>query len=233
MRDNVSHGLSPCIKWFLYMGLCEFSWPSSLPTIERISLFQLVIIIKSKVWIIDIWLRLGHGQRYRLYVFITLSLRCCLPNRLFRPRSKKTSKLRVTGLCVGNSPGLVNSPHKGPVTRTMFQFDDIIMNLSNETRETVLKTYRFWKLLSSLENHDDSSSCKRAPALWYCIIQWWLCTGFTRHTWAKCHGKWLLNSEGYCIWIVLHSLDIVWGLLGNNGPEPLVHGDRDKPWDAS
>ena len=28
----------------------------------------------------------------------------CLLNRLFRPRSKKTSKLRVTGLCEGNSP---------------------------------------------------------------------------------------------------------------------------------
>ena len=28
----------------------------------------------------------------------------CLLNRLFGNRSKKTSKLRVTGLCVGNSP---------------------------------------------------------------------------------------------------------------------------------
>ena len=28
----------------------------------------------------------------------------CVLNRLFRRRSKKTSKLRVTGLCVGNSP---------------------------------------------------------------------------------------------------------------------------------
>ena len=28
----------------------------------------------------------------------------CLLNRLFRPRTKKTSKLLVTGLCVGNSP---------------------------------------------------------------------------------------------------------------------------------
>ena len=28
----------------------------------------------------------------------------CLLNRLFRCRSKKTSKFRVTGLCVGNSP---------------------------------------------------------------------------------------------------------------------------------
>ena len=51
----------------------------------------------------------------------------CLLNRLFRRRSKITSKLRVTGLCVGNSPGPVNSPHKGPVTRKMFPFDDVIM----------------------------------------------------------------------------------------------------------
>ena len=51
----------------------------------------------------------------------------CLLNRLFRRRSKKTSKLRVTGLCVRNSPGPVNSPHKGPVTRKMFPFDDVIM----------------------------------------------------------------------------------------------------------
>ena len=37
----------------------------------------------------------------------------CLLNRLFRRRWKKTSKLRVTGLCAGNSPGPVNSPYKG------------------------------------------------------------------------------------------------------------------------
>ena len=50
-----------------------------------------------------------------------------LLNRLFRRRSKKTSKLRVTCLCAGNSPGSVNSPHKGPVTWKMFPFDDVIM----------------------------------------------------------------------------------------------------------
>ena len=54
----------------------------------------------------------------------------CLLNRLFRRRSKKTSKLRVIGLCVGNSPGPVNSPHKWPVTRKMFPFDDVIMSES-------------------------------------------------------------------------------------------------------
>ena len=51
----------------------------------------------------------------------------CFLNRLFRRRSRKTSKLRVTGRCVGNSPGPVNSPHKGPATRKMFPFDDVIM----------------------------------------------------------------------------------------------------------
>ena len=55
----------------------------------------------------------------------------CLLNRLFRRRSKKTSKLRVTGLCVGDSPGPVNSPHKGPVTQKMFPFDDVIMTWLN------------------------------------------------------------------------------------------------------
>ena len=54
----------------------------------------------------------------------------CLLNRLFRRRSKKTSKLLVTGLGVGNSPG--TSPHKWPVTRKMFPFDDVIMHECTE-----------------------------------------------------------------------------------------------------
>ena len=72
----------------------------------------------------------------------------CLLNRLFRRGSKKTSKLRVTGLCVGNSPGPVNSPHKGPVTRKMFPFEDVIMMLILETQlkkgeRISIKGYRF------------------------------------------------------------------------------------------
>ena len=51
----------------------------------------------------------------------------CLLNRLSRRRSKKTSKLRVTGLCAGNSPGTGEFPHKWPVARKMFSFDDVIM----------------------------------------------------------------------------------------------------------
>ena len=42
-------------------------------------------------------------------------------HRLFKCKSKKTSKLRVTGLCDENSP------HKRPLTWKMFPFDDVIM----------------------------------------------------------------------------------------------------------
>ena len=72
----------------------------------------------------------------------------CLLNRLFRSRSKKTSKLCVTGLCVGKSPGPMNSPHKGPVTRKMFPFDDVIMN---ELRH-VLGVQYLCKVIRSLGN---------------------------------------------------------------------------------
>ena len=40
---------------------------------------------------------------------------------------KKTSKLCVTGLCAGNSPRPVKSPHKWPAPRKMASFDDVIM----------------------------------------------------------------------------------------------------------
>ena len=65
-----------------------------------------------------------------------------LPNRLFRPRSKKTSKLRVTGLCAGNSPvtgalmfslicawinGWVSNGKAGDLRRHRARYDVIIM----------------------------------------------------------------------------------------------------------
>ena len=51
----------------------------------------------------------------------------CLLNRLFRRRSKKTSKLRVTGLCAGNSPGTGEFPAQMASYGKMFPFDDVIM----------------------------------------------------------------------------------------------------------
>ena len=53
-----------------------------------------------------------------------------LPKRLFRRKSKKTSKLRVTGLCEGNSPVTGEFPAKRASNAEMCPFDDVIMELS-------------------------------------------------------------------------------------------------------
>ena len=50
-----------------------------------------------------------------------------LLNCLFRLKSKKTSKVHVSGLCEGKHQWPVDSPHKRPVTRKMFPFGDVIM----------------------------------------------------------------------------------------------------------
>ena len=52
----------------------------------------------------------------------------CLLKRLSRRRSKKISKLRVTGFCEGNPLVTGGLPsYKVPVTRKMFPFDDVII----------------------------------------------------------------------------------------------------------
>ena len=84
------------------------------------------------------WTWMPKYQHQSLGVIITLQwrhngrdsvsnhqLHDCLLNRLFRRRSKKTSLAFVRGI----HRGPVNSPHKWPVTRKMFPFDDVIMKL--------------------------------------------------------------------------------------------------------
>ena len=55
----------------------------------------------------------------------------CLLSRLSRGRSKKTSKLRVTGLCAGNSPVTCEFPAQRASNAKNVPFDDVIMNLSS------------------------------------------------------------------------------------------------------
>ena len=82
----------------------------------------------------------GRGQSYDLRSLQSLQWRhngCdgvsnhqpqdCLLTRLFRCRSKKISKLRVTGFVRGIHRWPVNYPHKWPVTRKMLPFHDVIM----------------------------------------------------------------------------------------------------------
>ena len=70
-----------------------------------------------------------------------------LLNCLFGHRSKKTSKLRVTGLCGRNTPVTGEFPHKGPVTRKMFPFDDVIMILPSIRWSTCFGFCLVWLLI--------------------------------------------------------------------------------------
>ena len=88
----------------------------------------------------------------------------CLFNRLFGLRSNKTSKLHVTGLCTGNSPEPVNSPHKWPVMRKMFPFDDVIMTL----RMTV-------PMLRKSSGHNRCLSQRSSNALIFFMFTWTSC----------------------------------------------------------
>ena len=49
---------------------------------------------------------------------------------VYIPRSKKTSKLRVAGLCEGNSPVTSEFPTQRASNAEMFPFDDVIMHTS-------------------------------------------------------------------------------------------------------
>ena len=73
----------------------------------------------------------------------------CLLSRLFRRKSKKTSKFRITGLCEGNHRWPMDSPHKGPITRTMFPFDDVINHVARKLiiRMNSFVATRYWYLI--------------------------------------------------------------------------------------
>ena len=63
----------------------------------------------------------------------------CLLSRLFRRRSKKTWKLRVTDFCEGNGHGwAVDSPHNGPERRKLFPFDDVMMNVCPQQHRIIM-----------------------------------------------------------------------------------------------
>ena len=52
----------------------------------------------------------------------------CLPNRLFRCRSRKRQSSASLSFVRGIRRWPLNVPHKGSVTRKMFIFDDVIMS---------------------------------------------------------------------------------------------------------
>ena len=95
---------------------------------------RITCILKVLVAVVECERKVKYHPRCKLRVYFSWQWRHnepngisnpqrldCLVNHLFRRRPRKTSKLRVTGLCEGKSPVT------GPVTRKMFPSDDVIM----------------------------------------------------------------------------------------------------------
>ena len=97
----------------------------------------------------------------------------CLLNRLFRLRSMKTPKLRVTRPFVrGIHQWPVNTPHKGPVTRKMFPFDDVILDdFTSSVVCGLLYLLRVIQMVHVLLQKTSVNFCKRGKLYIYIYEQ--------------------------------------------------------------
>ena len=89
----MAHCVKPSHSDQAWISICGFS--SHVP----VTASALVLLHRSLRWRHNELDGVSNHQHYH-----------CLLNYLFGCRSKKTSKLRVTGLCVGNSPGTGEFP---------------------------------------------------------------------------------------------------------------------------
>ena len=108
--------------------------------------------------------------------------RHCLFNRLFRRRSKKTSKLRVTGLCAGNSPVTGEFPAQIASNRKFFH----------------LMTSSWWSPIqnSMIALVFHTITCQQSSQ----CVSLHLCKTARRMTFAMCEYLglfWRLHCKGY------------------------------------
>ena len=114
LRNRLQWNFNQNTKLFIHENASEYILGEMAAILFRLSLVCWQTMLPFLIFPLQ-WRQNGHDS------VSNHQPHDCLLNRLFRRRSKRTSKLRVTGLCVGNSP------LKWPVTRKMFPFDDVIM----------------------------------------------------------------------------------------------------------
>ena len=89
--------------------------------------------------------------------------------------------------------GPVNSPHKWPVTRKMFPFDDVIMNFQGHIRKW--DSWRFMKLPWHMINVVMAIWRQLGNVLWYSILI------AIRYQWIlTLKSKSWVDSDVKCIW---------------------------------
>ena len=115
----------------------------------------------------------------------------CLLNRLFRRRSKNHQSSASLAFARGIHRSPVNSPHKWPVTRKMFPFDDVIMRpptpgtmISGALKGCRAKSdiKKTWDILKDIMNKKNSKANFKP-------ISWTM-----RNTWAVPKYRWQIQS---------------------------------------
>ena len=122
------NGLSPSRRQTIILTNAEILLIGPLGTnFSGISKENLSITIKGESLIFENgWFSLQWRYNKRASVSSPQRLDC-LPNRLFRHRSKKNQSSPWLAYVRGIHRWTMNSKHKWPVTRTMFPFHDVII----------------------------------------------------------------------------------------------------------
>ena len=97
----------------------------------------------------------------------------CLLNRLFRCRSKKHQSSASLAFVRGSLQWSVNFPHKGPVTRKMFQFDDVIMITAtklNADKHVLVLYYEIFKLYVQFQLREIIQTANIFLSTWQWLI---------------------------------------------------------------
>ena len=125
------------------------------------------------------WRHNGHGGAS------SHQPRDCLLNRLFRRRCKKTSKLRVTGLCAGNSPVTGEFPAQRASNAEIFPFNDVIMI---EIEQTTTPGVNRWR-------------CCYLTHMWVTKLEWVNNKTYSLAWFASLfpHGKWHKIFRAICV----------------------------------
>ena len=135
----------------------------------------------------------------------------CFVNSLFRRRSKKTPKLRVTGLLRGNHWGPVNSMHKWPVTWKMFPFDDVIMIWKPRFKPHINDDAVLSGHSNDIDNRSTQRPWKYVNTLWKFLVYCCCCHKIWHHTmfccrhslqlWSCCQAAEQLNRYNHGIMV--------------------------------
>ena len=105
--DNVTKVFDGQINWFIMDKLSCLETRFATQFSAQFPNAEYMGFASFWAWLINLTLQWRHNGRDGVSNHPPHD---CLLNRLFWRRSKKTSKLRVTGLCAGNSPGTGEFP---------------------------------------------------------------------------------------------------------------------------